>query len=117
MFFIPSGGTSFGGYGLYSPSPSLFLDFGPGYEGMTRRDDAAHAIMKRAPRKQSSSGPTAITVLALVLQACQNSIMTTISELISNAMRAGGGEASTLLWRSILITLQELASYAATTHI
>jgi hypothetical protein len=41
MFFILSGGTSFGGFGLYTPSTSLFLDFGPGYKGMTRRDDAA----------------------------------------------------------------------------
>jgi hypothetical protein len=49
LFFIPSGGTSYGGYGLYSPSTSLFLDFGPGYEGVVRRDDAASAIMKRAP--------------------------------------------------------------------
>jgi hypothetical protein len=52
----------------------------------------------------------------IVLQACQNSIMATISDLMSNATRAGGGEASILLWRrrSILITLQESASYAAT---
>ena len=39
--------------------------------------------------------------------------MTTISELISNAMRAGGGEASTLLWRSVLVTIQESAAYSA----
>ena len=57
MFFIPSGGTSFGGYGLYSPSTSLFLDFGPGYEGNFRRDDAAHAIMKRAPPQAIKQWP------------------------------------------------------------
>jgi hypothetical protein len=57
MFFIPSGGTSFGGYGLFSPSTSLFLDFGPGYEGVTRRDDAAHAIMKRAPPQAIKQWP------------------------------------------------------------
>ena len=57
MFFIPSGGTSFGGYGLYSPSTSLFLDFGPGYEGNSRRDDAAFAIMKRAPPQAIKQWP------------------------------------------------------------
>eukprot|EP00934_Nitzschia_sp_Nitz4_P008655 Nitzschia sp. Nitz4//scaffold12_size214221//49825//58278//NITZ4_001488-RA/size214221-processed-gene-0.150-mRNA-1//-1//CDS//3329534984//8645//frame0 len=57
MFFIPSGGTSFGGYGLYSPSTSLFLDFGPGYDGNTRRDEAAFAIMKRAPPQAIKQWP------------------------------------------------------------
>ena len=57
MFFIPSGGTSFGGYGLYSPSTSLFLDFGPGYDGNTRRDNAAFAIMKRAPPQAIKQWP------------------------------------------------------------
>ena len=57
MFFIPSGGTSFGGYGLYSPSTSLFLDFGPGYEGNIRRDEAAFAIMKRAPPQAIKQWP------------------------------------------------------------
>jgi hypothetical protein len=57
LFFIPSGGTSFGGYGLYSPSTSMFLDFGPGYEGNSRRDDAAFAIMKRAPPQAIKQWP------------------------------------------------------------
>jgi hypothetical protein len=57
MFFIPSGGTSFGGYGLYSPSTSLFLDFGPGYEGNTKRDEASFAIMKRAPPQAIKQWP------------------------------------------------------------
>jgi hypothetical protein len=57
MFFIPSGGTSFGGYGLYSPSTSLFLDFGPGYEGRPRRDESAFAIMKRAPPQAIKQWP------------------------------------------------------------
>jgi len=57
LFFIPSGGTSFGGYGLYSPSTSLFLDFGPGYEGKSRRDDAAFGIMKRAPPQAIKQWP------------------------------------------------------------
>lgn len=57
MFFIPSGGTSFGGYGLYSPSTSLFLDFGPGHEGRPRRDDSAFAIMKRAPPQAIKQWP------------------------------------------------------------
>ena len=57
LFFIPSGGTSFGGYGLYSPCTSLFIDFGPGYEGCSRRDDAAFAIMKRAPPQAIKQWP------------------------------------------------------------
>ena len=57
LFFIPSGGTSFGGYGLFSPSTSLFLDFGPGGDGDSRRDDAAFAIMKRAPPQAIKQWP------------------------------------------------------------
>ncbi|KAL3924923.1 MAG: hypothetical protein SGILL_000744 [Bacillariaceae sp.] len=57
LFFIPSGGTSFGGYGLYSPSTSLFLDFGPGYEGVSKRDDAAFSVMKRAPPQAIKQWP------------------------------------------------------------
>uniref|UniRef100_A0A7S1Z0T9 BEACH domain-containing protein n=1 Tax=Ditylum brightwellii TaxID=49249 RepID=A0A7S1Z0T9_9STRA len=49
LFFIPSAGSVTGGAGLFLGSTSLFLDFGPGYEGNTRRDGAANAMMKRAP--------------------------------------------------------------------
>jgi hypothetical protein len=57
LFFIPSGGTAFGGYGIYSPLTSLFLDFGPGQEGLTRRDDAAFAIMRRTPPQTIKQWP------------------------------------------------------------
>lgn len=49
LFFIPSGGSTGGGVGLLSALSSIWLDFGPGSEGHIRRDDAANAIMKRAP--------------------------------------------------------------------
>jgi len=35
----------------------LFIDFGPGYEGVSRRDDAAFAIMKRAPPQSIKQWP------------------------------------------------------------
>jgi hypothetical protein len=57
VFFIPSGGASFGGYGLYSPSTSLYLDFGSGHEGNTRRDDAAFAVMQRSPPQAIKQWP------------------------------------------------------------
>lgn len=57
MFFLPSGGSSFGGFGLYSPGTSLFLDFGPGREGNISRDDAAHSIMRRAPPQAITQWP------------------------------------------------------------
>jgi hypothetical protein len=57
MFFLPSGGSSFGGFGLYSPGTSLFLDFGPGNEGNISRDDAAHSIMRRAPPQAITQWP------------------------------------------------------------
>jgi hypothetical protein len=49
LFFIPSGGSMSGGTGLLSALSSIWLDFGAGNEGNIRRDDAANAIMKRAP--------------------------------------------------------------------
>jgi hypothetical protein len=49
MFFIPSGGSSFGGFGLFSPATSLFLDFGSGHDGNRRRDEAASSIMRKIP--------------------------------------------------------------------
>eukprot|EP00797_Seminavis_robusta_P003846 Sro1247_g255870.1 Lipopolysaccharide-responsive and beige-like anchor protein (891) ;mRNA; r:6386-9058 len=57
MFFIPSGGTAFGGYGMYSPLTSLFLDFGPGQDGLNKRDDAAFAIMRRTPPQTIKQWP------------------------------------------------------------
>jgi len=57
LFFIPSGGTAFGGYGIFSPSSSLYLDFGPGREGNRRRDEAAFAIMQRAPPQAIKQWP------------------------------------------------------------
>ncbi|KAL7565117.1 hypothetical protein ACA910_005124 [Epithemia clementina (nom. ined.)] len=57
MFFIPSGGTAFGGPGVFSPSCSVFLDFGSGREGMRRRNEAAYAMMKRAPPQAIKQWP------------------------------------------------------------
>ena len=57
MFFIPSGGSSYGGFGLYSPSTSLFLDFGSGKDGNRRRDEASHAIMRRSPPQTIKQWP------------------------------------------------------------
>lgn len=57
MFFIPSGGSTFGGFGLYSAGTSLFLDFGAGPDGNVRRDDAANSIMRRAPPQAIKQWP------------------------------------------------------------
>ena len=57
MFFIPSGGTAFGGPGVFSPSSSVFLDFGAGRDGMRRRNEAAYAMMKRAPPQAIKQWP------------------------------------------------------------
>lgn len=57
LFVIPTGGTTFGGFGIFSPGTSLFLDFGPGRIGKTRRDDAAFALMRRAPPQAIKQWP------------------------------------------------------------
>lgn len=57
LFFIPSGGATFGGFGIFSSTSSLFLDFGPGHEGNAKRDDAAFAIMRRAPPQAMKQWP------------------------------------------------------------
>jgi Beige/BEACH domain len=57
LFVIPTGGTSYGGFGLFSPASSLFLDFGSGHDGQGRRDDAAFAIMRRAPPQAIKQWP------------------------------------------------------------
>lgn len=57
MFFIPSGGSSFGGFGLFSPATSLFLDFGSGHDGNRRRDEAASSIMRRSPPQTIKQWP------------------------------------------------------------
>lgn len=51
------------------------------------------------------------TILS-ILDSCQTSVLTTVSELMCNAMKVGGGEASTLLWRNVLGTLKEIESYS-----
>lgn len=57
MFFIPSGGDASGGPGLSSALSSILLDFGPGNEGNQRRDEAANAIMSRAPESTVKQWP------------------------------------------------------------
>jgi hypothetical protein len=44
IFFIPTGGSSYGGYGLFAPSSSLFLDFGAGARELTRRHGSSGPI-------------------------------------------------------------------------
>jgi hypothetical protein len=43
--------------GILSPSSSLFLDFGPTRDGLTRRDDIAFAIMQRSPPQAIKQWP------------------------------------------------------------
>ena len=57
LFFIPSAGATTGGSALFAGSRSLFIDFGAGTWGNTRRDDAANAIMKRAPMQTVKQWP------------------------------------------------------------
>ena len=57
IFFIPSAGATTGGTGFFAGSRSLFLDFGSGTFGNTRRDDAANALMRRAPMQTVKQWP------------------------------------------------------------
>jgi hypothetical protein len=57
LFFIPSAGAMSGGSAFFAGSRSLFIDFGAGSWGNTRRDDAANAIMKRAPMQTVKQWP------------------------------------------------------------
>ena len=57
LFFIASGGASFGDFGVNPSSSSVFLDFGSGKDGNSRRDEAAYAIMKRAPHQSLKQWP------------------------------------------------------------
>ncbi|KAL7500214.1 hypothetical protein ACHAWT_008212 [Skeletonema menzelii] len=57
LFFIPSAGAMSGGSAFFAGSRSLFIDFGAGSWGNTRRDDAANAIMKRAPPQAVKQWP------------------------------------------------------------
>lgn len=45
IFFIPSGGTSYGGFGLSAATCSVMLDFGT----ESRRDEVAFSVMRRSP--------------------------------------------------------------------
>lgn len=57
IFFIPSAGATTGGTAFFAGSRSLFIDFGAGVWGNTRRDDAANAVMKRAPMQTVKQWP------------------------------------------------------------
>lgn len=57
LFFIPTGGTAFGGFGLFAPGSSLFVDFGPGSTGKARRNSAASSLMRRAPPQAVKQWP------------------------------------------------------------
>ncbi|KAL3783784.1 hypothetical protein HJC23_000373 [Cyclotella cryptica] len=57
IFFIPSAGATTGGVAFFAGSRSLFIDFGAGAWGNTRRDDAANALMRRAPMQTVKQWP------------------------------------------------------------
>jgi hypothetical protein len=57
IFFIPSAGATSGGTPFFAGSRSLFIDFGAGVWGNTRRDDAANALMRRAPMQTVKQWP------------------------------------------------------------
>lgn len=57
IFFIPSAGATTGGSAFFAGSRSLFIDFGAGTWGNTRRDDAANALMRRAPMQTVKQWP------------------------------------------------------------
>jgi hypothetical protein len=57
LFFIPSGGDTTGGPGLFSAMSSVLLDFGSGNEGNVLRDEAANSIMFRAPTSTVKQWP------------------------------------------------------------
>mmetsp|Transcript_26260 Transcript_26260/g.36826 ORF Transcript_26260/g.36826 Transcript_26260/m.36826 type:complete len:89 (+) Transcript_26260:842-1108(+) len=66
----------------------------------------------------TSSTSKNILISDVVLKAMvssQRAILDTVSDLIVNAMRHGGGEASTIVLRAVITALQESVGYSNTT--
>lgn len=94
LFFIPSAGATTGGSGFFAGSRSLFIDFGAGTWGNTRRDDAANAIMKRAPMQTvkqwpDKSGQFLHEELKKLMQAWTHGAISNFDYLLSLNILAG----------------------------
>jgi len=94
IFFIPSAGATTGGSGFFAGSRSLFIDFGAGTWGNTRRDDAANAIMKRAPMQTvkqwpDKSGQFLHEELKKLMQAWSHGAISNFDYLLSLNILAG----------------------------
>ena len=94
IFFIPSAGAVIGGSGFFAGARSLFIDFGPGTWGNTRRDDAANAIMKRAPMQTvkqwpDKSGQFLHEELKKLMQAWTHGAISNFDYLLSLNVLAG----------------------------
>jgi hypothetical protein len=94
LFFIPSAGLTTGGSALFAGSRSLFIDFGAGTWGNTRRDDAANAIMKRAPMQTvkqwpDKSGQFLHEELKKLMQAWSHGAISNFDYLLSLNILAG----------------------------
>jgi len=94
LFFIPSAGSTTGGSAFFAGSRSLFIDFGAGTWGNTRRDDAANAIMKRAPQQTvkqwpDKSGQFLHEELKKLMQAWSHGAISNFDYLLSLNVLAG----------------------------
>jgi len=94
LFFIPSAGATTGGSAFFAGSRSLFIDFGTGTWGNTRRDDAANAIMKRAPMQTvkqwpDKSGQFLHEELKKLMQAWSHGAISNFDYLLSLNVLAG----------------------------
>lgn len=94
LFFIPSAGATTGGSAFFAGSRSLFIDFGPGTWGNTRRDDAANAIMRRAPMQTvkqwpDKSGQFLHEELKKLMQAWSHGAISNFDYLLSLNVLAG----------------------------
>jgi hypothetical protein len=94
LFFIPSAGLTTGGSAFFAGARSLFVDFGAGSWGNTRRDDAANAIMRRAPMQTvkqwpDKSGQFLHEELKKLMQAWSHGAISNFDYLLSLNILAG----------------------------
>jgi hypothetical protein len=67
-------------------------------------------VLYGSPKKKTSSETD---LLLKKLTMCQRMVMNTLTDLITSAMRLGGGEASTSVWQSVAATLVKSILYGA----
>jgi hypothetical protein len=85
---------------------------GPNNDWVKVSADDDETVLYGSPARKDGA-KTEMDHLVKELIKCQRMLLNALTDLITNAMRLGRGERSTLVWRSVFATLNDSVMYGA----